>query len=459
MKSMPETDLSEQRPRSVAQEVLETIERQDAYSHIALDAALERSDLDARDRGLATELVYGTLTWRRALDGILSDFVRRGIDGLDLPVLVALRVALYQIVFLDRIPAHAAVDEAVEIVKRGPHRAASGLVNGVLRNVVRNKDELEWWRDQDRDQKPVRYLGQRYSLPNWITNRMLQTWGLERAEKLAEAFNRRPPLYLRLLSEDSTDEIELPDGVEAVDGVDGALRADSMSEAVRDGLEDGRWVVQDVGSQIIGLFSGPEVGMSVLDGCAGLGGKALHLARLVGPEGRVVAVDPGDSKIEMLRATADKAELSDRVAVQVASLQDFARDGDQRFDRVLIDAPCSGLGVLRRHPDTRWRRSESDITALVKLQAELLDVAAGLVRPGGVLSYAVCTFIAEEGPKQAENFLESHSDFERIGAPESGPGAALDWPAYMDEKEQLTLDPDKHDTDAFFAARLTKKTT
>lgn len=445
--------LSEIGPRQIAQQVLETIEREDAYSHIALDAALERSSLDGRDRGLATELVYGTLTWQRALDNVLAKFVRRGLDGLDLPVLVALRVAVYQLLFLDRIPAHAAVDEAVEITKKGPSRAAAGLVNGVLRSIVRKKGDVQWWSDGDRDKKPARYLGERYSLPNWITNRMLQYWGLERAEKLCEAFNTRPPLYLRLTGEDT----ELPAGVEPVVGVPGAVRAESFSGEVRDGLDAGKWVVQDLGSQLIGHFAGAEPDLAVLDGCAGLGGKALHLAKLVGPEGGVVAVDPADSKIELLCATAEKASLTERVRTQVASLQDFAKNSDETFDLVLIDAPCSGLGVIRRHPETRWRRKESDIFELTKLQQDLLDTAAELVRPGGTLTYSVCTFTTEEGPKQVERFLERHDVFERAGAPESGPGAEVDWKNYVDEDAQLTLDPFQHDTDAFFAARLRKR--
>ncbi len=438
-------------PRKLAQKVLETIEGEDAYSHIALDAALERSNLDGRDRGLATELVYGTLTWQRALDKVLADFVRQDLHSLDLPVLVALRVAVYQLVFLDRIPAHAAVDEAVEIVKRGPSRAASGLVNAVLRNIVRKRDAIQWWRDADRERKPARYLGERYSLPNWMANRMVQYWGLERAEALAEAFDQRPTLYLRAVGEGAG---ELPDGVQSVDGVPGAFRAEAMSPAVRDGLEAGKWVVQDLGSQLIGLYAGAKPDMAVLDGCAGLGGKSLHLARLVGPSGHVVALDPSASKIDMLCAAAERAELDARVSAQVGELQAFATDEEPRFELVLVDAPCSGLGVIRRHPETRWRRSESDIFALVKLQQELLDAAATLVAPGGVLTYGVCTFTSEEGPKQLERFLERHDDFERVGPPTEGEGATVDWTNYVDPDGQLSLNPLDHDTDAFFAARV-----
>ncbi len=435
-------------PRRLAQQVLETIEREDAYSHIALDAAFERSALDGRDRGLATELVYGTLTWQRALDHVLAQFVRGGLDSLDLPVQVALRVAAYQLLFLDRIPEHAAVDEAVEIVKGGPSRAASGLVNAVLRNIIRKRDEVQWFDERDRDRKPVRYLGERYSLPNWIANRLIQYHGLDRAEQLAEAFNTRPPLYLRAVSDAAAGK--MPDGVEPAAGVPGAFRADSMSAAVREGLDEGRWVVQDLGSQLIGLYAGAEPGLAVLDGCAGLGGKSMHLARLVGPSGGVVAIDPAQSKIDMLCAASDSIGVTDRISAKVDRLQAFAQSSDEQFDMVLVDAPCSGLGVIRRHPETRWRRSESDIISVVKLQRELLDAAANLVRPGGVLTYSVCTFTTEEGPKQAASFLERHDEFARLGPPDS----EVDWQNYVDEEGQLVLNPLDHDTDAFFAARF-----
>lgn len=439
-------------PRHIAQEVLEKIERQDAYSHIALDAALQASGLDGRDRGLATELVYGTLTWQRALDRVLDEFVRGGVDKLDLPVLVALRVGAYQLIFLDRIPAHAAVDEAVQITKQGPSGAASGLVNAVLRNIVRNRDDITWWSERNREAKPARYIGQRWSLPNWIGNRLLQYHGFERAEQMAEAFDRRPPLYLRLTG--AFEGPELPEGVTLVDGVPGAARADGFSEEVRYGLEHGHWTVQDLGSQLIGLFTGARPGESVLDGCAGLGGKTLHLARLVGVDGDVVALDPASTKIEMLAAAADLTRVSDWVDGHVGELQGFAQSDGREFDRVLVDAPCSGLGVIRRHPETRWRRQEADIFNLTKLQVELLDAAAALVRPGGVLTYGVCTFTNEEGPKQIDAFLERHDGWERADAPQGGEGAQVDWQNYLDEAGQLSLNPLDHDTDAFFAARL-----
>lgn len=448
--------------RQLAQQVLEGIEADDAYSHIALDAALRRSALDARDRGLVTELVYGTLTWQRALDTIVGQFVDSGIGSLELPVRVALRLAVYQLVFLDRIPAHAAVNQAVNIIKAGPSRRASGLVNAVLRNLLR-EDATQWWRDADREKKPSRYLGQRYSLPNWLGHRMLQTWGLRKAEAMAAAFAQRPPFYLRRVSPTA----ELPGGVTpaqvaSLPALPGAFEVDTIDDPVREALARGEWVVQDLGSQLIGFFTGARPGIRVLDACAGLGGKTLHMAELVGGDGHVVAVDPVASKLQMLQETAALAKLSGRISTHCAELQSYAqgeaRAGQARpFDLVLLDAPCSGLGVIRRHPETRWRRDKSDIPALAAIQKELLEVAADLTQTGGVLVYSVCTFSREEGAGQIAAFLENHPEFKPVGPPTQGPGGTIDWTPYLNEDGHLWLNPLEHGTDGFFAARLRRR--
>lgn len=463
-------------PRKLAQQVLELIEVEDAYSHIALDAALQAGGLTPRDRALATELVYGTLTWQRALDTLLAGFLNLdgGPDALDRTVRVALRLGAYQLVFLDKIPPHAAVHEAVELVKHSASRRASGLVNAVLRNLSRSETPRVWWRDEDRHKKPARYVGQRYSMPNWLASRVIDTWGMERAEAMAEAFTLRPRLYLRACGDFAAQlpDAVLPDGVHAHRSgagvsVPGALWAESMSEDVRAGLGEGRWVVQDLGSQLIGLFSGAAPGVRVLDACAGLGGKTLHLAEMVGPDGQVVALDPVPSKLDLLRASAEQMGLANRIITRPGTLQDYAA-GDEiatqpAFDLVLVDAPCTGLGVIRRHPETRWRRQSTDIAQLAALQAELLDAAAALVRPGGTLLYSVCTFTREEGPQQVADFLARHPAFRPAGAPTEGPGARVDWRAFVspalasDAGVQLQLNPLDHDTDGFFAARMTRQ--
>ncbi|MBA2663711.1 MAG: 16S rRNA (cytosine(967)-C(5))-methyltransferase RsmB [Bradymonadaceae bacterium] len=444
-------------PRRTALDVLKRVELDHAYSHIALANAFGAHLLSERDRGLATELVYGTLTWQRTIDRMLDCFVRRGVESLDVPILIDLRLAIYQLVFLDRIPEHAIVDEAVNLAKEESGKGAGGLVNGVLRSILRSRADLKGWDEADRDKQPARYLAQRYSLPDWLAERFLSRHGFERALAMAEAFTKRPALFLRYLGDEPGIVDKLPEGVSVVEGLPGAFVAAGLSDALRSGLEDYSWVVQDLGSQLVGWFADAERGQSVLDACAGLGGKTLALAEVVGSEGRVEAVEPNLGKVEKLQQALAATKLAGRVGVHQAMLQDFAKSGDRSFDIVLVDAPCTGLGVMRRHPEMRWRRSEDDIVELVTIQRELLEAAAGLVKPGGVLVYSVCTFSGEEGPDQVAHFLKNHPEFERAGAPKHANSAQIAWPRYLDENSDMALNPLDHDADAFYAARLRRK--
>ena len=425
-------------PRQVALEVIERVLREDAYSHIALSYALDKAKLRGPDRGLATRLVYGVLTWKSALDRIIDQFVKGGLRRLQTEIHDILRLAVYQLVFLERIPDHAAINEAVEQAKRVQPRAA-GLVNGVLRAVARAED-ITWWREQDREKKPAKYLGQRYSLPTWLANRLFQTFGVEQAERVAASFASDSKLWARPRQGFSLGD----EHWDAAVGVPGAIALDGWSDDVRAALEDHSLTIQDLGSQLIGLLTGPVEGSHVLDACAGLGGKSLHF--LDRGAASVTSVEPLRSKLELLRPLADH-----RLVTREATLQEFASGHNGTFDVVLVDAPCTGLGVLRRHPETRWRRTEADIQELAALQRELLEAATNLVAPGGVLVYSVCTFTREEGPKQVELFLERHPEFS-LEPVESN--EAIDWSEFTNDAGQLVTWPHLHDSDAFFAARL-----
>ncbi len=394
--------------RRLAFDVLQRVHVDEAYSHLALDAALEASDLEGPDRGLATALVYGVLTWERALDRLIDRASHRGLKGLNSETLDLLRVGVYQLRFLDRVPDHAALDETVAVARNVPG-ADHRLVNAVLRRAAAHPDEPWWGAVPER--KPARWLGERWSLPNWLGNRLHQQFGLERAASLAEAFTTAPPIWVREIG-------------------GGAVRLERLDDAARARIEAGEIVVQDLGAQrVVDLCAaGPDD--TVLDACAGLGGKTLHLAASAK---RVVAVDPALSKLELLSAAATRLGLADRIRVVPGVLSTELDDAP--FDGVLVDAPCTGLGVLRRHPETRWRRTEPDIGRVADVQRDLLDIAAGLVRPGGWLVYSVCTWTREETSKQVEQFLERHPRF------------ALDG-------DYLVTMPDSDDADGFFGARF-----
>lgn len=411
-------------PRATALQVLTRVD-EGAYSHLALDAELERSSLSDRDRGLATHLVYATLTWQRALDTIIhACLLRHTLDPMTLRIL---RLGVVQLVFLDRIPEHAAVSESVDLAREHAPDSAS-LVNAVLRRVIREKPL--WYSPQDQTKKPVRYLANRWSLPNWLANRMEQQLGMERANLWMEAINSPPPIWLRA-------RLKTPEGLEPHPC--GAYRADTLTPHMK-GLLAGDWVVQDLAAQFVGMLVDVRKDDTVWDACAGLGGKALHLLDL---GAKVTASDPNASKLHLLR----NMHGGQNITVLEGKAEELAPQLGE-FDAVLLDAPCSSLGVLRRHPETRWTRTESAITSLEKVQKELLDTAAPHVKLGGHLVYSVCTFTREETTKQVENFLKRHPNFELVDPPESLKGYGVVQGSY------LVTDPHIHDCDAFFAARL-----
>lgn len=393
-------------PRRVAYEVLRRVHVDDAYSHIALDAALDGSKLSGQDRGLAAALVYGVLTWERALDALLKRVLKRGTE-IDEETREVLRIGALQLRFLDKIPVHAAVKETVDLARSVG--VSAGLTNAVLRQI-HQAGELAWWGAVP-ERKPARWLGERWSLPNWLANRLVQQYGLERATSIARACTTAPPIWLRT-REGATERVA------------------SLDADVRARLLSGDAYVQDLGAQRVVELCGVSSGERVLDACAGLGGKTLHLAENAA---HVTAVDPFEGKLAKLRDAAALLGLGGRVTTVASEL---SRDlFDAPFDGVLVDAPCTGLGVIRRHPETRWRRTEPDINRLADVQRAILDEAVELVRPGGWLVYSVCTWTREETTKQVELLLERH-------------------PSLLLDGEFVTTMPDTDDADGFFAARF-----
>lgn len=432
--------------RTLALDVLRRIEQEDAYSHIALDAHLERSTLKGADRALATELVYGTIMWQGALDNVLERFVKGGVARLDLDVLLILRCACYQWLFLDRIPDHAILNESVQLAKHiATNDRTPGFVNGVLRAMTRqDKAKVTWWQARDEAKKPVRYVAQRYALPSWIANRLVQRHGLERAKSLADSMTKRPGVMLR-----RTGDHALFSTQDSIDGVPNAYRFDHWSDAVRDAVSSQHAVVQDLGSQLVGLSVGVQPNWRVLDACAGLGGKSVHLASLMAGQGQLVCVEPQAQKLKRLESALADSDIA--LETHCGTFESVAPSLGAPFDAILLDAPCSGLGVIRRHPETKWRRKEHDIQSLRKTQHQLLQVAAPHVKVGGILSYSVCTFTAEEGPKQARRFLEEHPNFEPAPLPDT-----LDWSVFGATRHECALNPLEHDSDGFYMARFRK---
>jgi 16S rRNA (cytosine967-C5)-methyltransferase len=425
-----------------------------------LDALLEEVEKtaeteDPRDRDLFNALVFGVLRWRGRLDFILSRFSKRPLARIDPPVINILRVGLFQVAHLSRIPASAAVNTAVDAAKATGAPWAAAFVNAVLRRAAAEHAAVRF---PDVHSQPVTALAAERSFPGWLLERWIQRYGLEETAALCDAVNRIPPLTLRVntLKANRTDlaaalrahAAEVEATVNAPDGlVIRRLRTRLLDMPL---LHQGWFQVQDEASQLVSLLLDPRPGEAVLDACAGRGGKTGHLAQLMGNRGALTAMDNSAARLALLRA--EMRRLGITIASVVEKDLQAAPVGEHqgRFDRVLLDAPCSGLGTLRRNPDIKWAAEESGLRRRHEIQTRLLEKASAYVKPGGVMVYAVCSPEPEETVDVIDAFLSSHPAFRIDRSPAPAPLAGL-----LDDSGFLQTYPRLRYMDGFFAARLT----
>lgn len=366
---------------------------------------------DARDQTLLTELVIGTVRMRLALDYQLGLRVSRPIDALDHEVRTALRMGAFQLMYLDRLPPSAVVDDAVSLTRRAGKTSASGLVNAVLRGLSRERERLAWPETPE-----TQALAIRYSHPQWLVSRWLARYGAERTRAWLAFNNESPRLCLAVNQLKGTrDELAARLAAEGVDTTPTARAPHGLivqrgAALATKAFREGWFVVQDEASQLVAELGELAPGQRVLDLCAAPGGKTVALAARVGRTGRVVACDVRPRRVRLLTATLARTGHDTVPVVQVPASGGLPFVPGA-FDFVFIDAPCSGLGTLRRDPDIRWRRHEADLVQLAASQLTLLHRAAPLVRPGGVLLYATCSSEPDENDAVVSAFLAEASDF------------------------------------------------
>jgi len=414
----------------------------------ALDRALSKPGWDPRDKRLAAELTYGVARWRFRLDWVIARATGRLARQIDRRARTLLRLGIYQLAFTTRIPAPAAVHSTVALAGADPGKR--GFVNGVLRSLLRD--------GVPEPPADAQHFGPRHGLPDWLAARWLARLGPEGAEGLARHANAPTPLTLRVNTTRIAPEA-LADRLEAAGlavtpsaWVPGALRV-AGHPAVREipGYAEGLWYVQDEAGQLVARLVGARPGERVLDACAAPGGKATQLAAAIGDKGEVVALEPDAGRLERLSANVLRLGCAN-VRVVRGDLGDGPPPGAEGpFDRVLVDAPCSGLGVLGRHPEGRWWKDEAGILACAKAQEAILAQAAALVRPGGVLVYAVCTGEPEETTGVTAAFLAAHPDFQPVAADAVLGAAARPWTA---PDGSLTTLGNAAGMDGFFALHL-----
>jgi len=445
--------------REVAVEVLHRVDADHAFSGTLLHRELERAALSAADAALATELTLGTLRHRAEVDWVLSQFTRTPLEKLPSRIRAVLRMGAYQLMFLDRIPPWAACAQSVELTKRVGHAGTARLVNAVLRRIAASPVALP------RDEDTPDGIALRYSHPLWLVRRWVERFGVEETRALCRANNSRPPAAIRLNT--------LRGGLEAAaaalraGGVrtapsallpEGARIVESDPQARRSAYAAGWFVPQDEGSMLVARLLDPRPGDTIIDACAGSGGKTTHLAALMANRGRIVACDVLPAKLAAIDRQCSRLGVT-IVEPRRADARRLAEAAPGGADGVLVDAPCSGLGVIRRRPEIKWRLSADQLPALALRQGEILGGAAAAVRPGGRLVFAVCTIEPEEGPAVAARFRCSQPDFEPlpIAAWPPGAGGAPPAAAIPGSPGTAFLWPQLHDTDGFFVAAFRRK--
>lgn len=440
-------------PRRLAWRVLNAVEG-GAFADAALGTTLRGAHLEPRDRALATQLVYGTLAWQGLLDHVLTQ-LGRAPRRLDVEVRTLLRLALFQLIRLDRVPAFAAVDTAVELAKTLKGGAPSGLVNALLRRFLREGRPLALPPESDR----ARHLALATSHPQWLVERWLAELGTDDAAALLASDNQPAPTTLRALPgrvPRATVIAALADADVAARptrwAADGIVLESPVDPTGLPGWRDGWFTVQGEASQLVAAMLGVAPGARVLDVCAAPGGKALAAAGVAGPAGLVLATDP--YRPGLVRLGEEAARLGLRVLRVRAAATQLPLTATTGFDAVLVDAPCSGLGTLRQHPEIRWRRQAGDVATLAVLQRRLLAAAAAHVRPGGVLLYATCTITRDENDAVVDAFLAAHADFATDDPRPVLPAAAGE---LVDARGALRTFPHRHGLDGFFALRMVRR--
>lgn len=434
-------------PRQKAFEILLRIHTANAYSNLTLDTYLQKENMDVRDKAFVSALVYSVCERQLTLDYNLSCYLKQPIKKLKPEVLIALRLGAVQLLFMDKIPPSAAINESVNLVKNNKSSFASGLVNAVLRNVMRNGLQLP----KESDEK---YLSVKYSCPEWLVNLWINSYGRENAESILSHSLGEVPVYLRVnttkIAADELIKLLADEGVvaEKCSCLENALvlRKQGSIEKL-EAFKNGLFHVQDLSSQLCASLLNAKEGDSVLDVCSAPGGKAFTICEHMNDKGSVTACDIYPARVRLIQDSAQRLGLNSISAV-VSDASAF-NESFQQFDKVLCDVPCSGLGIIRRKPEIKYK-SPDDIDKLHNLQYLILCMTARYVKPGGHLVYSTCSLNPAENTAICNKFLSENKDFKTAIIPDGDKFGII-------EDNMLTVMPHLNDTDGFFIAIFERK--
>lgn len=441
-------------PREMALKILYDISEKGAYSNISLNKHLESVELRSLDKGFITELVYGTLKWRLTIDWVIEQFSSIKIRKISPWILNILRLGVYQLLYTDKIPESAACNESVNLSKKFGHAASSRYVNGVLRSVARNRDKIKY---PEALEDATKFLSVKYSHPEWMVKEWVNRFGEEFTRSLLDSNNGIPDFSIRINTLKTTieqlKESLANEGVQCEKGKfsEEALIIKNPSSVVRlEAFKNGWFQVQDESSMLVAKILDPKPEELVMDVCSAPGGKSTHMAQLMKNKGTVVSRDIHEHKIKIIKEAASRLGL-DIIKAEIFDASELDAGYVDKADRVLVDAPCTGYGIIRRKPDIKWSRNISDRDEIMKLQSRILDASSRYVKPGGILVYSTCTIEPEENEGAVYEFLKRNGNFELVDFTELLPDK-LNKPGA--KKGFIQLYPNIDGVDGFFISKL-----
>lgn len=440
--------------REITLKTLYKIDKEKAYSNIALDEELNknRKKLEERDIGLISEIVYGTVTWKLTIDEIIKKYSKIKLKKYSPWILNIMRIGVYQIVFLDKIPKSAAVNESVNLCKKyGPK--SSGLVNAILRKV--EKDDLKDFEKIDND---IERISKNTSMPEWMVEKLVEENGIEETERICNNSNTKPNLSIRVNKLKTTKkELIKKLNDKNIIAKEGNLEDFIIVEKLKNieelpEFKEGEFTVQDESAGLVSLVMAPQEGECILDACSAPGGKTTYIAELMENDGKILAWDLYKHRTNLINQNSKRLGIN-IIETKEKDASQFDENMINKFDKILLDVPCLGLGVIKRKPDIKWQRQESDIEEISKLQYQILDTCSQYLKEEGELVYSTCSILKEENEEIIEKFLRNNKNFQIINYKKS-----KQYEKYIKDNKYIKIEPSEKN-DGFFICKLVKKKT
>lgn len=439
--------------REIALKALYKIEKEDAYSNIALNQVLkENKNIDERDVGLISELVYGTITWKLTLDEIIKKYSNIKLKKISIWILNILRMGIYQIIFLDKIPKSAAVNESVNLAKRYGHKSSSNFVNAILRKVsVNDYRELKEIKD-DKER-----ISKTTSMPMWIIEELLKQKDIKEVEEICKNSNLKPNTTIRI-NKLKTNKKELKEKLDErkIEYLEGSLEDFLVLKKVKnieniDLFKEGFFTVQDEGAGLIVDVLAPKEGECILDACSSPGGKTTYIAEKMKNKGKIKAWDIHEHRVKLVQNAAKRLGIN-IIQAKTQDATEFNQDLVGKFDKILLDVPCLGLGVIKRKPDIKWKRKKEDIEEITKIQKAILNNCSKYLKKNGELVYSTCSILKEENEDIVDGFLKENSRFEFCKENEKNYGNIV---IFGEKDKYINIYP-SNENDGFFICKLRK---